>query len=133
MDKNQQELMFKLSMFEQQIQSINQQLQAVENSILDMNSLIHGLEGLKGKKDSEILSSIGRGIFVKSQLLSEELIVDVGGKNLVKKSIPDTQELIKEQLTKLEEIQGELQRALESINGQLTETIMAHQKQEESK
>ncbi len=131
MDKNQQELMFKLSMFEQQIQSINQQLQAVENSILDLNTLIHGLEELKGKKDSEILSSIGRGIFVKSQLLSEELIVDVGGKNLVKKSIPDTQELIKEQLTKLEEIQGELQRALESINGQLTETIMVHQKEQE--
>lgn len=131
MDKTQQELMFKLSMFEQQIQNINQQLQAVENAVLDLNSLIVGLEELKGKKGEEILSSIGRGIFVKSQLLSEELIVDVGGKNLVKKSIPDAQELIKEQLKKLEEVQQELQKALEDINKQLTNTILEHQKKEQ--
>lgn len=133
MDKTQQELMFKLSMFEQQIQNINQQLQAVENAVLDLNSLIVGLEELKGKKGEEILSSIGRGIFVKSQLLSEELIVDVGGKNLVKKSIPDAQELIKEQLKKLEEVQQELQKALEDINKQLTNTIVEHQKKQDNK
>ena len=132
MDKDQQELFFKLSMFEQQIQGIQQQLQAVEKAILDMSNLNLDLDELKGSKGKEILSSIGRGIFAKTELISEELIVDVGGKNFVKKSIPDTQEIIKEQIKKLEEAKEELNKALEEINNQLTETMLEHQKKSSS-
>jgi len=38
MEEKQQEIMFKLSMFEQQIQQLQQQLQAVEESVVDLNS-----------------------------------------------------------------------------------------------
>jgi len=128
MDKEQQELMFKLSMFEQQIQHINQQLQAVEKAITDMTSLNLGLGELQGKEGEEILAQIGRGIFVKAKLISEDLTVDVGGKNFVKKTIPETQEIINKQIKKLEEAKEELSKAMEEINGQLTETMMEHQK-----
>jgi prefoldin alpha subunit len=130
MEKEQQELMFKLSMFEQHIQNIQQQLQAVEKAILDMDSLNLGLEDLKGKKDSEILAPIGKGIFAKAKLLSEELTVDVGSKHFVKKSIPDTQKIIQRQIKKLEEAREELNKALEEVNSQLTETMMQHQKKD---
>ena len=121
-EKEQQELFFKLSMFEQQIQGIQQQLQAVEKAILDMENLKSNLNELKGSKDKEILSSIGRGIFAKTKLISEELIVDIGGKNYVKKSILDTQKIIEEQIEKLKEAKDELNKALEEINKQLTDT-----------
>ena len=85
MDEAQQELMFKLSMFEQQIQQIQQQLQAVEQGVAELTSLNLGLEEIVGSEGKEIMAPIGRGIFVKAKLLSEELIVDVGGKNFVKK------------------------------------------------
>ena len=127
MDKEQQELMFKLSMFEQQIQHINQQLQAVENAITDMTSLNLGLGELQGKEGEEILAQIGRGIFVKAKLISEDLTVDVGGKKFVKKSIPDTQKIINDQIKKLEGAREELSKAMEEINKQLTETMMQHQ------
>ena len=100
MEQNQQELMFKLSMFEQQMQQLQQQLQAVEQGIVEMNNLNFGLEELVGSKDKEILAPIGRGIFVKTKLLSEELTVDVGGKNFVKKSIPEAKKIINEQIKK---------------------------------
>ena len=128
MDKAQQELVFKLSMFEQQIQNIQQQLQAVEKAILDMSTLSLDLEGLKGSKGKEILSSIGKGIFAKTKLISEELIVDIGGRHFVKKSISDTQKIIKEQVKKLEEARKELNKALEEISKQLTNTMLEHQK-----
>jgi prefoldin alpha subunit len=128
MDKQEQELFFKLSMFEQQIQNIQQQLQAVEKAILDMNSLILNLEELKGSEGKEILSSIGRGIFAKTKLISEELIVDIGGKHLVKKNISDTQKIIKEQIKKLEGAKKDLNKALEEVNKQLTDTMLEHQK-----
>ncbi len=128
MEKDQQELMFQLSMFEQQIQSIQQQLQAVERAINELSTLVIGLDDLKGSEGKEILAPIGKGIFVKTKLLSEKLIVDVGGKNFIAKEIPDTQEVIKGQVEKLEGAREELNKALEEISGKMTESLMNAQK-----
>jgi len=130
---NQQELMFKLQMFEQQMQQIQQQMQAVERAIVEMNSLNFGLDDLVGKKDKEILAPIGRGIFTKAKLISEELIVDIGGKNFVTKSIPQTKKLIQGQIKKLNEVQRELGENLEQIGEEFNNMIMEAQKGEEGK
>ena len=132
-EKDQQELMLKLSMHEQQIQQLQQQLQAIEQAIVEMDSLNLGLDELVGSKDKEILAQIGRGIFAKTKLLSEELIVDIGGKNFVKKSIPDTKKIIEEQIKKLEDVKKELENNLEKINEELTKTFMSAQGKEEIK
>lgn len=117
--QRQQEMMFKLQMFEQQAQQIQQQLQAVEQGMVELNELSLGLEEMKGKKGSEIMAPIGRGIFARAKLLSEDLTVDVGGKNLVKKSIDDTRELIGEQVKKLEQVKEDLNKNLEELNKEL--------------
>jgi len=132
--ENEQELMMKLGMFEQQIQQLQQQLEMVEKTIVELGSLSLGLEELKGKKGKEILAPIGRGIFVEAKLESEELTVDIGGKNFVKKSISETRELIEEQLKKLEDAKDELNNSLEEINGQLTKVFLdAQQENKEGK
>jgi len=123
MEKEQQELMFKLSMFEQQIQQLQQQIQAIEQGVIEMNSLSLGLDELKGSKDKEILASIGRGIFAKTKLVSEELTVDVGGRNFVKKSIPDTKKIIDEQVNKLENVKKDLNDNLEKISKELVRVM----------
>ncbi|MBI2057335.1 prefoldin subunit alpha, partial [Candidatus Pacearchaeota archaeon] len=111
MEKNEQELTFKFQMLEQQIMAIQQQLQAVEQTLLDMALLNIGLDEIK--KDTptgvpyegkEILSPVGAGIFAKAKLLSEELVVAIGEKNYIKKSIPETKKLIQEQIKKLEKV-----------------------------
>ena len=127
MEKNQEELMQKLGIYEQQIQQLQQQLEAVEQAIIEMNSLLLGLDELVGSKNKEILAPIGRGIFVKTKLLSEELRVDVGGKKFVNKSIPETKKLISEQVVKLEEVKTELNENLEDINKELTAVFMETQ------
>lgn len=123
MEKKQQELMFKLSMYEQQIQQLQQQLQAVEQGVVEMTSLSQGLGELVGSKEKEILAPIGRGIFVKTKLLSEELTVDIGNKTFVKKSIPEAQEMIKEQLVKLEEVRKELDDSLDKVGEDMQEVM----------
>lgn len=122
-----QELMLKLGTFEQQIQQLQQQLQAVEQGIVELNSLNFGLDELKGGKGKEILSPVGRGIFARTKLLSEELTVDIGGKNFVKKSIPETKKIIEEQTEKLGEIKNELEKNLKNINTEIREVIMGAQ------
>ena len=127
-DQKQQEVMFKLSIFEQQIRQLQEQHQAVEQAIAETNSLTHSLEDLKDSKGKEIFASIGKGIFVRGEVKSEDLIVDVGGKRFVNKSIPETQELIKKQVKKLDGIKIEIEENLEKINEELTKVFEEAQK-----
>lgn len=129
-NQEQQELMYKLSMFEQQMQQIQQQLKAIDQGIAEIGSLNLGLDDFKGAEGKEVLAPLGKGIFAKTKLLSEDLIVDIGGKNFVKKTIPQTQELIQGQIKKLEEIKKELHKNLESLNQELTQTFMSAQQQQ---
>ena len=127
MEEKQQELIFKLSMFEQQIQQLQQQLQAIDQGIFEMDGLDHGLNELIGSVDKEILASIGRGVFVKTKLLSEDLIVDIGNKTFVKKSIPEAQELIREQIEKLNDVKKELEDNLEKIGEEMQRVYQERQ------
>jgi len=125
----QQELIMKLGMFEQQIKQIQQQLQVVEQNTIELLSIKEGLEDFKESKDKEVLAQIGRGIFLKAKIISEDLIVDIGNKKFVNKDIDSTKEMIQRQIVKVDEVKGELEKALEEINKQLTETMMSAQSQ----
>lgn len=120
---NKEEIIYKLSIFEQQMQQIQQQLQLIEQAIVDLTSLDKNIDNLKGKKDQEILAPISSGIFVKAKLISEELIVDIGKQNYIKKTIPETKITIQEQLKKLEEVKEQLTHSLEDINREATEIL----------
>jgi prefoldin alpha subunit len=130
MDKAQEELIIKFQMFEQQIEHLNSQLQAVEEGIAEMNSLGLSLNELIGKKGQEIFAPIGRGIFVRAKLESEELLVDVGEKNFVKRSISETKKIIEDQVKKLENIREELTDGLKKIDKELTDAMIKTKEKE---
>ncbi len=130
MEEPSQELMFKLQMFDQQIQQLQQQTQAVEQGIAEMTTLSSGLDELAGKKGKEIFAPIGRGIFAKAKLESEELNVDVGSGNFVQKSIPETKKIIEVQIKKLEEVKKELYDNLEKVGEEFNKKIMEAQAEE---
>jgi len=122
-EDNQQELLFKLSMFEQQIRQLQEQINAVENGILELESLGFGLEELKNSEGKEIMAPVGRGIFLKSKILSKDLIVDIGQKNFVKKSVPETQKMIGEQVERLKNVRQELELGLEEMGREVQKMI----------
>ncbi|MCK5607899.1 prefoldin subunit alpha [Candidatus Pacearchaeota archaeon] len=124
-----QEIMFKLQMFEQQIKQLQQQMQAVEETSIELSTLNIGLDDLIGAEGKEVMAPLGRGIFAKAKLISEDLIVDIGGKNLVKKTIPQTKEIIEGQLEKLDAAKKELDAEIEKVNKSLTESIIEAQGQ----
>ena len=121
--QKEQENLFKLSLFEQQLRQMHEQIEAVESGIKELNLLSECLKELVKSGGKEIYAPIGRGIFIKSKILSEELLVDVGNKNLVKKDIPKTQELIKIQIEKLEEIKKEIDANLDSVSKEVERLI----------
>jgi len=109
--------------FEREIDYIDSQLRAVEEGIKEMDSLKEELGGLVGKKEEEIFAPIGRGIFVKAKIISEELLVDVGEKNFIKKSIPETKEIVEGQIKKLKEVQEQLVNQMKKIDEEITLSI----------
>jgi len=115
-EKNQQEILFKLSLIEQQMQGLHQQLQAVEQGMVELETLKIGLEEFNGSEGKEIIAPLGKGIFTKAKIISDKLIVDIGNKNLVKKSVKDTQKLILEQIGKLREAKKGLNENLEATS-----------------
>src|SRR3990172_10119321 len=125
--EKQQELIFRLSMFEQQINQIQEQIGAVEKGINDLGSLNFGLDELREGTGKEILAPLGRGVFVNATLASESLTVDIGGKNFVKKSIPETKEIIEEQIKKLISVKKELNENLGKMSEEMTEALKEFQ------
>ncbi|MCL5018812.1 MAG: prefoldin subunit alpha [Candidatus Pacearchaeota archaeon] len=121
--ENQQELLFKFSMYERQIRELQQQIEAISRGIVELDSLNLGLDELVGAEGKEIYAPMGKGIFVKAKLISEELNVDIGNGNIVKKSIPATKELIGEQITKLGQVKKELENNLEQLGNEITEMM----------
>ena len=122
MEEN-RDFVYKLAIIEQQVQQLQQQLQAVEQGIIDLNSLNFELDELVGSKEKDILSPIGRGIFTHTKLVSEDLIVNVGKGCLVKKSIPETKELIKRQIENLDKVRRELNENLDDVGVEFEKVI----------
>lgn len=127
MEEN-QEFLFKLSIFEQQMRQLQEQLQAVEQGIIELGTLNLDLKELENGEGKEIFASIGRGIFAKAKLLSNDLTVDIGEKNFVKKSVPETQEIIEKQIEKLENAKEELNKGLEEVSKEVEKAISESEK-----
>jgi len=128
-----EEINQRFRIFEREIAQIQEQLQAIEQATLDLSQINFGLDEIPKNKDSEILAPIGRGIFVKAKIISDELTVDVGEGTFVKKTIPETKKIILEQIEKLNNMKNDLENELEKINQKITNIMQEVQKKEMKK
>jgi len=96
-----QEKLMQLQIIEQEASQLEQQLQIIEQHISDMQKINLGLDEIEKTEDKEILANIGKGIYIPAQIKSKDLIVEIGSKNFVKKTIPETKKIVEEQLKKL--------------------------------
>ncbi len=123
MEDKQQELIFKFSMYEQQIQQLNQQLEAVESAIGEIELLNSQLDDFKQGEGKEIFSPLGKGIFVKSKIMSNDFFVNIGERNFIKKDVDSTKETINKQIEKLEKIRDELNLKIEELTSELNKMV----------
>jgi len=119
------ELFFKINMIEQYMKNMHQQIEAVENECLELASLKKGIKELKNSSGKEVFSSVGKNIFIKTKIASEKLLVGLGEKTFVTKSIEDTSEIIENQIKKLEGIREELLEEIEKLNKEAEKIILS--------
>ena len=118
-----QEQLIQLQIIEQETNQLEQQLQLIEQHLVEMQQLKTGLDELEQTDKKEILANIGKGIYIPAEIKSKDLIVEVGNKNFVKKSIPEAKKIIEEQIKKLNSVKQQIVEKVDELQGQMNGLI----------
>lgn len=114
-----QEKILQMQIIEQEFNQFSQQLELIDQNILEMQELKRSLAEVEKDNSKEILASLGRGIYIPVEIKDKKLIVEIGKKNLIKKTIPETINLIEEQINKLSIGKESIRRKLEDLQDEI--------------
>ncbi|MEB3778657.1 MAG: prefoldin subunit alpha [Desulfurococcales archaeon] len=108
-----------------QAESIRQQIETINATVLDLATVIETLDYIKGRgKDKVVLVPIGAGNFVRAKIVdTEHVIMGVGGRLSVEASVDDAKELINQRIESLERLRLDLRRKLEELNARIRELV----------
>ena len=128
-DMENQENIMQLQMMGQEAQQLEQQLQLIEQHLTDMEKLNNGLDELEKTDNKEILANIGKVIYIPAEIKSKELLVEIGNKNLVKKSVPEAKEIIDEQIKKLISAKQQIIERVEALQMEMSNLMQSQSKE----
>lgn len=98
----QQEYLIKLSIIQQEAEKLEQKMQIFDQQVQEMQAVKTSLEELsKGKDNQEILSGLGKGIFIKTEINDKNLFVNAGKGVVIKKNFGETISILDSQIKKL--------------------------------
>ncbi|MCS7116903.1 MAG: prefoldin subunit alpha [Nitrososphaerota archaeon] len=100
-----QSLIAELRMVEAQLNVVNSQISIVANAIMDNRAALEALKSLPKDSNSEALTPIGGGVFVKANILPPtKLVVNVGANTTIEKTYDETISFIENRLKELEKV-----------------------------
>ena len=126
-----QALFMQASQIEQQSQQAQQHLQMIEEQIKELDDFKSHLDSIKNKKDTEMLAGLGKGVFVKTDLKSDQLYVNVGSGVVVQKTPDQAKTTIDSQIKQLQEARLHLTAQIETLNQTLMSLFQEVQKAQE--
>jgi len=119
-----QEQIMQFQMMQEEANKFSQQLQMIESNLKEIEEIQNGLSEIEKKETIEILANIGKKIYIPVEIKDKNLIIEVGNKKFVKKSITETKELIKEQIVKLNSARQEITQRLEQLQEEAGRLMM---------
>jgi len=111
-----QELLWKLEQSHQKLKDLEEKLFIVVQQIIELKNFGESLEEIKTNEGKEILASLGKGVFVKSEIKDKKLFIDVGLGTLIRKDLGETQKVLRDQVLRLENMKVELESGMETLN-----------------
>lgn len=92
-------------MLQEQIKQLNKELAVFDQQMRTMQVLSKNLDDIKmARKDSEMFSELGSGVFVRTALKdTDEVLVNVGASVAVRKKVDDAKRMVDEQVMQLRE------------------------------
>lgn len=119
MEKNKelQQKYLELKSLEQQINHSQQQISILNKQIIEFKNLSDNLIKIKQtKKDTEMFSPLGAGIFLKAELKdTQNVIMNVGSNTFILKTVDEASDLIKRQVEELGSIINQLELNLQEL------------------
>ena len=120
---NKEELISSLGQKYEYGKEIEEKLNLIEQQLSELEKFKSNLATLDESKEREFLASLGKGVFIKSEIMDKILFVDVGSGVLIKKTTTEAKEVVEDQMKKILEIRIELQKQIELINRELQNLI----------
>ncbi|MDI6737868.1 MAG: prefoldin subunit alpha [Nanoarchaeota archaeon] len=121
MEDAQQQKYLEYQMLNNQLRQLAQEIQGLEQQAKELEMLIEGVEEVgKAEKGTDILSSIGGGLYVKTKLENNnEFLINSGARVISTKTKDEAKALLEEQLNELRKVaanmQAELQNGIQRI------------------
>ncbi|MBI4153792.1 prefoldin subunit alpha, partial [Candidatus Woesearchaeota archaeon] len=105
-----QQRYMELQLLNSQLKQVQQQLEMLTQQVSELNRIDEALEELaKTKKETEVLSQLGSGVFVKSVLMDEKnVLLNVGANIVVEKPIKDAKGIVERQIEDFNNVIAEL-------------------------
>ncbi len=128
-----QEQLIKIQLMEQEVNQLNQQLQLIEENIREFGELISSLNEIENNKNKDILANLGKRVYLPVEIKDNNLIVDVGKGNFVKKTISETKEIANNQTEKLTETKQEIMERLEVLQEEINNLIVEIEREQSKK
>lgn len=117
------EIIWKASLLEKQIHEFEEKLTFLDRQILDLEKFSEQLNYMNKEDSKEILSSLGRGVYLKANAESRDLLVEVGAGIIVKKTPEQVMQVLEDQIKKFKEARIHLSGQLEIYHKNLEETL----------
>lgn len=112
-----QQAIVEFQMVDQQIKVLHQQLNILEQQTTEISSVVENLESLKTvKPKTKAFAQIGPGISMETTLEKpNEVLMNIGANTLVKKSLPEAQEMLNEQIEEMKRITESMQTEVQKL------------------
>jgi len=119
-----EEYIMQLAALEQEANKFQEQMQMLDTQVTEIQAIQASLHELDESKEKTIYANLGKNIFIKTEVMDKNLLVDVGNKTFLKKSIPDTLKVVEEQLSKIGDAKCQIIEKLQGLQNQM-ESIVA--------
>jgi len=126
-----QEQILQIQMMEQEANQLNEHLKILDENLTEMGELRESLEEVEKDDCREILANLGKRIYLPVEIKDKKLIVDVGEKRFIRKSIPETKKILEEQIGKLSSAKDKIMEELDKLNQRLSQLMVEIQKEQE--
>ena len=108
-----------------QAESLRQQINTLDTTILDIATVIETLNFIKDNgKDKTVLVPIGAGNFIRARIVdTQNVIMGVGGRLSIEANIEEARKVLSERMKVLEDLRLDLRRRLEEINAKISKLV----------
>ncbi len=127
------ELIYKAQAVQKEIQEMEGHANLIERELGELHQFKKDLESLEKSPHREVLSSLGKGVFMKTEMKEKELFVEVGAGVIVKKTPSQTREVIDSQIKKISEARLHTLSRLELYHQALQQLVRSIQEQQTQK